>query len=174
MDFAERRQKVEHLLHVKFPMSWAPPPISIASRGPVCDGKWHARLMQTIEAERAALMAQTDEELQAAFDTAQTVAESKAALKAEIEEKGRFFNWPSAAADYAYWAKADYWTLDESIALLLGKSPEVVNWKAIEPFRWVSAFAKRYADIRALASRADALSYGGAMLRPSAVLLSFP
>lgn len=37
-------------------------------------------------------------------------------------------------ADFIYWSKMPFWSLDESIALLLGKDPEEVNWAIIRHY----------------------------------------
>jgi hypothetical protein len=50
-------------------------------------------------------------------------------VKAEQEEGERFFNRPHANADFDHWSKAAHWTLDEAIALSLGKAPEVAGGK---------------------------------------------
>jgi len=69
------------------------------------------------------------------------------------EEECEFFYQPDAAADFDHWSKAEYWSLDEAIALILGKAPETVSWKTIECF-WHSPFVKRYARLRDLTERA--------------------
>lgn len=172
MEFIERKRKVEHLLRVKFPFSWAPPPLT-PLRGPnagLGQHEMHQRLMAKVEAERAALMALPDDELERRFITAGTEEQAKAAMRAAIEEKGRFFSKREAEADFSYWSKVEYWTLDESIALLLGKSPEVVTWKAIQAFVNISAFAKQYERLRNLALRAQAMNRGQSAVYPNAVL----
>jgi hypothetical protein len=73
-----------------------------------------------------------------------------------LEEQLRFYNRASAIADFEHWSKATYWTLDEAVALSLGKAPEVVNWASIEPYTETSPFATNYARIRDLVSRARA------------------
>ncbi len=168
----ERKRKVEHLLRVKFPFSWAPPPLT-PLRGPnagLGQHEMHQRLMAKVEAERAALMAMPDDELERRFLMAGTEEQAKAEMRAAIEEKGRFFSKREAEADFSYWSKVEYWTLDESIALLLGKSPEVVTWKTIQPLVNVSAFAKRFERLRSLALRAQAMNRGQTAVYPSAVL----
>ncbi len=172
MDFMERKRKVEHLLRVKFPFSWSPPPIT-PLRGPPAglgQDEMHKRLMVKVGEERALLMALPDEELEQRFVVSGTEEQAKAAMRAAIEEKGRFFSKREAEADFGYWAKVEYWTLDESIALLLGKSPEVVTWKAIQAFVNISAFAKHYERLRNLALRAQAMNRGQTTSYPSAVL----
>jgi hypothetical protein len=172
MEFMERKRKVEHLLRVKFPFSWAPPPLT-PLRGPnsgLGQHEMHQRLMAKVEAERAALMALPDDELEQRFITAGTEEQAKADMRAAIEEKGRFFSKRDAEADFGYWSKVEYWTLDESIALLLGKSPEVVTWKSMQAYVNISAFAKQYERLRNLALRAQAMNRGQSAVYPSAVL----
>ena len=72
---------------------------------------------------------------------------------AELEQK-LFFHQPYADADFPHWAKAAYWTVDEAIALSLGKSPEHVNWATVEPHIRLSPFAYQYDRRRDLALRA--------------------
>ena len=68
--------------------------------------------------------------------------------KAQSEEKNRFFHDRSARADYGHWIGREAWTVDEATALLLGKSPEVVNWPSINPLVYKSPFARRYEMLR--------------------------
>lgn len=169
MEFMERKRKVEHLLRVKFPFSWAPPPI----RGPNAGlglQEMHQRLMAKVEAERAVLMGMPDDELEKRFVGSGTEEQAKAEMRAAIEEKGRFFSKREAEADFNYWSKVEYWTLDESIALLLGKSPEIVTWKSIQAYVNISAFAKQYERLRNLALRAQAMNRGQSAAHPKVVL----
>lgn len=175
MEFSERKRTVERLLRMKYPFSWAPPPISPlrgSSGGKVGedDRAAFANAMKLIEVERGRLMALSSNELEAAFDTAKHAEEAKAFLKEEIAEKGRFFSHAPAVADFDYWAKVEYWSLDESVALLLGKAPEVVNWKSIESYVNISAFAKQYERLRKLALRSQTMNRGQTAVYPSAVL----
>lgn len=87
---------------------------------------------------------------------AKLVAEVRAADAAEAEAQ-RFFNQPQARADFAHWARLDYWTLEESIALCFGKSPKVVTKKSVEPVRDVSPFARQFMDALEIAARARAM-----------------
>lgn len=168
----ERRRKVEHLLRVKFPFSWAPPPQTPLREPNAGHGQQelHQRLMVKVDTERAVLMAMPDDELERRFITAGTEEQAKAEMRAAIEEKGRFFSKREAEADFSYWSKVEYWSLDESIALLLGKSPEVVTWKVIQAFVNISAFAKQYERLRNLALRAQAMNRGQTAVYPSAVI----
>ncbi len=73
---------------------------------------------------------------------------------ARREESERFFNLPHAAADFDHWSKMEYWSLDEAVALSMGKAPEVVSWDKIKAFKEVSPFVRQYARLRDLTERA--------------------
>jgi hypothetical protein len=70
------------------------------------------------------------------------------------EEEARFFNQPEAKADFDYWSKAEHWSLDEAIALVLGKAPEIVTWGKIKTYVGTSPFVKQYSRLLDLAERA--------------------
>lgn len=71
----------------------------------------------------------------------------------ENEERKRFFNQPTANADIDYWSKQAYWSIDEAIALILGKDPRKVTWKNLEPYLSTSPFAMKFHELRELAKR---------------------
>jgi hypothetical protein len=50
------------------------------------------------------------------------------------EEDARFFTQPQAKADFGHWSKAEHWSLDEAIALVFGKAPEIVSWDKIKTY----------------------------------------
>lgn len=99
--------------------------------------------------------------------------------KEAAQEAARFYNQPAAKANYGYWLKLDYWTLDESVALLLGRNPEVVSWDRVrretEPStllpdarRPETPFLRAFRELRSIAQRADAMR--GGELRPALVI----
>ena len=93
-------------------------------------------------------------ELEALFESERQKEWQQSVARREAEEQGRFFNAPSSRADFAHWAKATYWTLEEAIALSFGKSPDAVSWKRLERYQHVSPFVAEYAKVRDLATRA--------------------
>lgn len=80
----------------------------------------------------------------------------EASADQQREEERRFFNQPHAAADFDHWSKAEHWSLDEAIALIMGKAPEIVSWDKIKAYSNISPFVKQYARLRDLAERAKA------------------
>ena len=70
------------------------------------------------------------------------------------EEEARFFNQPQAKADFDYWSKAEHWSLEEAVALAMGKAPELVSWAKIQSYAQVSPFVQKYGRLRDLAHRA--------------------
>jgi hypothetical protein len=93
----------------------------------------------------------------------QLVADQRARMveaarqKAEQEEQARPFNQPAADADFGHWAKMSYWTLDECVALSLGRNPKMVSWPAIQSLTRISPFASEYASRREIVTRAETM-----------------
>jgi hypothetical protein len=63
------------------------------------------------------------------------------------------FHRPYADADFEYWARMPHWTVDEAVALTLGKAPEQVNWHTVEKVLNRSSVAAEYGRRRELAVR---------------------
>ena len=63
-------------------------------------------------------------------------------------------NHSDADADFEWWTKCPYWTLDEAVALLFGKNPKIVNWESVNKadVRFVP-FVAEYKKITELAER---------------------
>lgn len=112
------------------------------------------KTLKAIENYRASLISMSGEEIKNLCDQEKAKAEEEERSKKELEEKKRFFHQPDSAADFVYWAKATYWTLDEAIALSLGKDPKKVRWEPVKAYADVSAFAQEYSKRRELAIRA--------------------
>jgi hypothetical protein len=103
---------------------------------------------------RAHLSSLSSDELTALVEAERERQSAEAMAKLELEERGRFFNQPSANADFDHWSRAAHWTLDEAIALSFGKAPERVNWERIKAYVQVSTFAFQFQRRRDLALRA--------------------
>lgn len=73
----------------------------------------------------------------------------------EREEQLRFFNLESAEAEFDYWSKMSYWSLDECVALSLGRDPRVVNWENVKSLIKISPFAATYKNRREIICRAE-------------------
>ncbi len=94
------------------------------------------------------------------------------ALRAAIarrHEAGKFYNQAKAQADFSYWLPMDFWTLDEAVALSLGKDPREVNMASVErhlekpkglfsgPANQPDAFTKAFHDLHLKAKRSRAM-----------------
>ena len=158
-------EKIGFLVRRKFPLFdvlYKPIPLSDSAgwkerrQGLIIEANHYIEELRALDAD--VLSARYEEE-----KTKKAAEEQAAADKAESE---LFFNQPRANADFEFWSKAAYWTLDEAIALSLGKSPEIVKWENVQKHvQYVydskagkifmfSPFAKRYQQIRELALRA--------------------
>lgn len=146
-----------------------------------------------VQAEREKLLLRPEADLlpilqryrakeKAQAEAAAAAKKEKQAAKASEIEATLFYNKPSASADFEYWTKAEYWTFDESVALLLGKAPAVVTWAAVkreleaksgfmlfEKPKPASGFILKYERLRNLALRAQTMTRT-AKLRPADVI----
>lgn len=151
-----------------------------------------AATQAAIEAARMELLALSAEQLNAIVansrarqharnEQARAKREADDEAKKAAAESARFYNLPGANADFDYWSKADFWTLDEAVALLLGKDPSIVKPAALKleltqatgvfslgkPPK-PAEFHRTYERLRTLLSRAEALQ--NARLKPTDVL----
>jgi hypothetical protein len=94
-------------------------------------------------------------ELQERYQSEKAKESAELAVRLEREEEERFFNKPHATADFEHWSRQAYWTIEEGVALLFGKAPEVVSLKSLEPHRYISPFAIKFAKVHELARRAS-------------------
>lgn len=147
-----------------------------------------ANLRASVDAARAELEAMRPEEVAklAAASRARQAAQSAAAAaerrakaekKAADVEAARFYNQPAARADFAFWCKAEFWTVEEAAALLLGRDPRVVNPRALseelkKPTGFLqlekpmgpAGFHRDYDGLCTLIARASSL--GGPRIKP--------
>jgi hypothetical protein len=178
---------VESILDLEFTIKPLLETMQVYAKKPATDNAYLAH----VEARRTTLLTKTEPELRKLYAElfairrnahhAQAAAKkAKANAKAAAKEAARFYNQPNAAADFDYWVKLDYWTFDESIALLLGKDPRIVTWKAVQrdiapPLLLidsrppVSDFLASYETLRNIALRAQAMQ-GSDRLQPANVI----
>lgn len=158
LNFLLTAKPFEYLIGRKFP-DWkaikTPPPLTGFGRGGISSDYREKRLLE-IEAYQKELKTHPVNDLLALYHAEKAKESQEYRAKAELEEQKRFFNQPSAKADFGHWSKAAHWTLDEAIALSFGKNPQIVTWDRVKELTNISPFAQRYAQIRDLAHRAMA------------------
>lgn len=76
------------------------------------------------------------------------------AAKAEAEEAARPFNAIGSPADFDHWSRCSYWTIEEAVALTLGREPSRATLKIVTTYAQFSPFAKTYLRLHDLARRA--------------------
>lgn len=96
-------------------------------------------------------------ELKARIADARKCEEEMVAAAKKRMEAERFYNQPESAADFKYWAKLSYWSLEEIVALSLGRNPKRVNWQSIGRFYSDSEFVRQYDQHRTIVNRAKAM-----------------
>lgn len=127
------------------------------ARAEVSEGKIRDRAEDYVYATRIyerVLRGLAPETLKALVDDERERDAAQLQERLQQREQSHFFNKPETNADYAYWTSRSCWTLDETVALILGKDPRIVDWAQIEPLVKKSEFAQRFADIRAHLERA--------------------
>jgi hypothetical protein len=88
----------------------------------------------------------------ASEERAREVAEWVA--KAQDDDRTQFFNQPTADANLTHWARMDFWTLEEALALSFGKAPEVVTADRMKALSAYSPFVVEYRRRAEVARRA--------------------
>jgi len=130
-------------------------PVSLARGVPSSPSS--SKFSNAADAYRAELRAMSKVELQALFESEIEKQQKELAIKAEAEERKRFYNFPNANADVLHWSKAVYWTLEEAVALSLGKEPSIVNSRSLQGISGHSLFVEKYRKIKDLVTRASAM-----------------
>lgn len=131
--------------------------------------------LQQVKQRRSELQALSSDELQRMYAELKAAKLRQDAAREAAAEANRFYNQPQAQANFAFWLKADFWTFDDAIALLLGKNPNVVTWEAVDkamnpkgffkPAPVRSQFLTGYMALRDFALRSEVMT-SGPKLRP--------
>jgi hypothetical protein len=147
---------VEYLVDAKYPR---PPRIFIGGK-PV-GGVYSDASGASDNAERASyrveLLELTEAALEELFQQTQDAIKRLRDLAA-TKRDDKLFNNEEQLANLRLWAQKAYWSLDEAIALLLGKNPDFVNLESVRsaPRYPISPFVERYKELHTLVNRAVA------------------
>lgn len=145
---------INYLVYRRFPTLKARRAAASNHRRSFPDQERARLLNEEAERYREELLQKSPSEIAALVAEQKADERQKARRRAELDERTRFFHRREAAADFNFWSRAAYWTLDEAVALSLGKQPQTVNWKTIQPYLKVSPFAVEFEQRRMLATRA--------------------
>lgn len=143
MSDPSRAEMIDYLVNTRVPRMDATS-VWITEKGFVHS----ALLKQTAAALREELSALDGESVKARYDAFVTTMHKHL----EAREAAHSFNQPYGRADFDQWAKMEYWTVDEGIALLLGRSPTVLVWDKVQNV--ASPVVLQFARIREAAQRA--------------------
>lgn len=145
---------VEAILQMRFSLA-----VALAPLAKVIAAKTNTpnQVVDNIEAERRRLLALSPAALNREY-----------ALEAAAVEARQFYNMPPAMADFAHWSQMDYWSVEEAVALLLGREPSVVNSASLKKHQ-TSPFAQRYTKLLQIAQRSETLG-GSDRVRPAAAV----
>lgn len=103
------------------------------------------------------LSAMPDEQLEAEYQKARSdiaqAAEERLKQEAEKRERNEALLPINFRGDFAYWAKSPYWTIEEAVALVLGREPKYANRKSVQVYLQVSSGAQLFMRTLELADR---------------------
>jgi len=141
--------EIEYLVNIKFPLY----KVRHVSNSPAAKLE---KVTEEAEKYKSQLENMPNEEVHALYKQAKNDVETKKLIK-EVVDQRYFFNKPEAQADFEHWSKATYWTIEEAVALSLGKDPEKVNWKSMNVYQTICRpdFVKSFFRLYDLASRAS-------------------
>lgn len=145
---------ITYLVRRRFPDAQAIGTMPSIGRPSQISAEYRQQRRAEIEAYELELSQKTAAELSELFDREKERERAEWAAKAKREEEARFFNRPDCKADFAYWSKAAYWSIEEALALSFGRDPTRVNWESIKSYANVSPFVSEYARQRTLLQRA--------------------
>ncbi len=144
---------IRYLLNDKYPLHYTISPfdnkLSVPESNKVA--------LQEIEAFRKSLEQKSLDEINILVAEARNREVERYRKLAEKTEAEAFYNQPHANADFSYWSRLSYWTLEEAVALSLGKHPWIVKWEKIKSFQTSSPFVAKYAAKHEEVRRAKAM-----------------
>jgi hypothetical protein len=138
-----RNDALEYLVQIQFPLERRYRMLVPSLSNPNPSSRDEEYLEQA-SAYREALNELPDAEI---FDRAKAAGKAeadKAIAKRNAEEARQSFNLPNAQANISHWSRMSVWTIDQAVALSLGREPRLVNWDSIQNYVEVSAFAAAY------------------------------
>ena len=113
-----------------------------------------ARNREEAEAYAEYLRALSSDRLKVLYERERQQEARERALAFQREEASRFYNKPEAQAVVSYWAQKAYWTLDEAVALSLGKDPRHVTPDRMKPYTKIWPLAQEFLERRDTFGRA--------------------
>ncbi|SDO57057.1 hypothetical protein [Phyllobacterium sp. OV277] len=146
---------IEYLLRARFPTAQLED-TAFPSRF-TDDGISSSESQKNVQHYKDELEALSPNELNQLILKTRTRYEEIAKEKANKEEQARSFNQHHAKANFEHWAKMAYWSIDEAVALSLGRDPNYASWKHIQSLTSISPFAAQFSAKREIAIRAKTM-----------------
>ena len=145
---------IEYLVNRRFPTLKARRTAAFNQNQTPSDRERTLLLIQEADRFRDGLLQKPRTEIEALVEAERAAEQEEARQRADREERARFFHKPETTADFDFWSRAAYWTIDEAVALSLGKQPQAVSWDTVRPHLGSSPFAVEFEQRRMLATRA--------------------
>ena len=147
---------IQYLINEKFPELVAFRRSATSNRSKI-EEQNRLQTVEKVAVFRDALNKKPSAEIAKLVEEAQNREAKKYQKMLEKWEAEASYNQPNAEADFAYWSRISYWTLDESVALSMGKNPKIVTWEKLKGVNYHSPFVTKYAEKREAILRAKTM-----------------
>lgn len=132
---------IQYLINDKYPLLY----MLALKAGSLNAPKPDPELSQEVADFRKSLGEKSLDEISLLVTEARQREAERQRLHDEKQEAEAFFNQPTSNADFSYWSRISYWTLEEGVALSLGKNPAIVSSHKLTGHNAISPFKALYA-----------------------------
>ncbi len=115
------------------------------------------QIINDVAAFKLELEKKSFEEIRTLVEDAKKEQVQKHRLALEKLESEAFFSQSYTNANFEYWSRISYWTLDEAVALSLGKDPKFVTWERLQKYLDYSTFKINFSNKREEVNRAKVM-----------------
>lgn len=145
-----RDEQITYLVHVEYADVTGPYPVGpeFALSGQFRDAATRAQDL------RQKLDDLTNDEIRAQFKAQMDVDDLLRKQHQRPNHEKSEFNQFKARADFDVWAKMAHWTIDEFVALSLGRDPNIIGWDRVQRLTRVSPYAAEFELRRDICQRA--------------------
>lgn len=161
-----KSKKIEEILSLRFPLYAQYKASQLLAGKKIAGSQPSEKLKQQIESEKAVLEGKTNQELTELLIMLKNggmkepsrcaIEPIKVPTDNEKNAINDFLGGLVRDADFSYWGKMEFWTVDEAVALSFGKDPNDQNAHTS-----LSPFAKKYKELQTLIARSPTIQVPG-------------
>jgi len=161
-----RDVQIRYLVSAEFPDAFVPYPTRLEH---AVSSKFRNYILAA-DAKRQELEALPLEYLADLVSHKKTAENADLLRRHRIAAENRRFNRPESIANFDRWAKTSFWSMEEAVALSLGREPASSTWENVRRFAEISAYAAEFSVRLDVFQRAVAAGQLWTKTVPSAAL----